>query len=310
MRRKVSIIGAGFVGSTAAYSLLISGACSEIVLIDVNKQKAKGEAMDLKHGMQFVHQSKIRFGEDYRLCKGSSIVIICAGAGQKPGETRLDLVKKNAAIFKDMIPKITKHCKDCILLVVSNPVDVLTYIAMEYSGFPPERVFGTGTVLDTARLRYHLGEHYNVSASSVHAYILGEHGDSEFPVWSSARIGGAPLKSMKEYSKNDMDRIAKETKNAAYEIITTKGATYYAIGLVITKIVKAVFSDSNEVMPVSTRLDGYYGIRDVCLSVPCVVGSNGIDKQLLIPLNATEKRSLRKSANILRSTIKEVMVKK
>ena len=198
---KVAIIGAGFVGSTAAYALLMDGATTEVALIDVNKEKAEGEAMDLQHGMQFVPHTKVTFGDSYKLCRNAEIVIISAGAHQKPGETRLDLVNKNSAILKEMIPKIVKNNKDCILLIVSNPLDVMTYMALKYSKFPKNRVFGSGTILDTARFRYHLGEYFDISPDSVHAYIMGEHGDSSFPVWSASSIGGVKISEMKKYNK-------------------------------------------------------------------------------------------------------------
>ena len=301
---KVAIIGAGFVGSTAAYALLMDGAASEIALIDINKEKAEGEAMDLQHGMQFKPDAKISFGSDYKLCQDAEIVVICAGAHQKPGEARLDLVKKNSAILKDMIPKITRHNKDCILLVVANPLDVLTYLALKYSKFSKNKVFGSGTILDTARFRYLLGEYFDVSPDSVHAYIMGEHGDSSFPVWSTANIAGVNLHQFKGYSKKAMNKIAYETKNAAYEVIAKKGATYYAIGLGVARIVRAVLSDKNMVLVLSTYLKNYHGVSDVCLSVPCVVNRNGIKKQIVMPLNPLEKKQLRKSASVIKGIIK------
>ncbi len=301
---KIAIVGAGFVGSTAAYACLIDGAASEIALIDVNKEKAEGEAMDLQHGLQFKSNVKIHFGSDYKLCKDSEIIVICAGAHQKPGETRLDLVNKNAIIFRQMIPSITRHNKDCIFLVVSNPLDVLTYLTLKYSRFPKNRVFGSGTILDTARFRYLLGEYFEVSPNSVHAYILGEHGDSSFPVWSTANIAGVNLKYFRKYSKKAMEKIFLETKNAAYEVIAKKGATYYAIGLGIAKIVRAVLSDQNEVLALSSYLKNYHGVSGVCLSVPAVVNRSGIKEHIILPLNSLEKKQLRKSANVINGILK------
>lgn len=300
---KIAIIGAGFVGSTAAYALLIDGAASEIVLIDVNREKAQGEAMDLQHSLQFKPHVKVSFGNSYELCKDAEIIMICAGAHQKPGETRIDLVNKNAALFKQMIPQITKHNKDCILLVVTNPLDVLTYLALKYSRFPKSRVFGSGTILDTARFRYLLGEYFGVSPNSVHAYIMGEHGNSSFPVWSAANIAGTNLKRFKGYNKKEMDKIFLKTRNAAYEVIAKKGATYYAIGLGISKIVNSILSDQNEVLALSSYLTNYHGTSDVCLSVPCIVNRDGIKEQILMPLNSMEKKQLRKSASIIRGVI-------
>ena len=304
--RKVAIVGAGFVGSSAAYALLIEGVASEIAIIDVNKEKAEGEVMDLEHGMQFVPSCTITAGDNPKLCKDAEIVVVCAGANQKKGETRMDLAKKNAEIFKKLIPKITKHNKECILLIVANPLDVLTYIALKYSKLSPNKVFGTGTALDTARFRFMLGKNYGVSPTSVHAFILGEHGDSEFPVWSSANIAGININSVKGYNKKKNEEIFKKTKNAAYEIIAKKGATYYAIGLVITKIVKAILEDKNEVIPVSCMLKNYYGINDVCLSIPAVINKHGIKEQLILPLSKDEVKKLKKSASIIKEYIKSV----
>jgi len=303
-RSKVAIIGAGFVGSTAAFALLNDGAASEIALIDVNREKAHGEAMDLQHGLMFKPNVKITFGNDYSLCKDAEIVVITAGAHQKPGETRIDLVNRNSAIFRQMIPQITKHNKDCILLVVSNPLDVLTYLTLKYSGFPKHKVIGSGTILDTARFRYMLGRYFEVSPNSVHAYILGEHGDSSFPAWSTANIAGVSLKNFKKYNKKAMVGIYAETKNAAYEVIAKKGATYYAIGLGITKIVKSILSDQNEVLALSSYLTNYHGISDVCLSVPTIINRNGIKEHIVMPLNSVEKKQLKKSANLIKDVIK------
>ena len=302
---KVAIIGAGFVGSTSAYACLIEGAASEIALIDVNKEKAEGEAMDLQHGLQFKPNTKISFGSDYSLCKDADIVVITAGAHQKPGETRIDLVKKNSEIFKEMIPQITSNNNDCILLVVSNPLDVLTYLTLKYSKFPRHKVIGSGTILDTARFRYLLGQYFEVSPNSVHAYIMGEHGDSSFPVWSTANIAGVSLKKLKKYNRKAMDSIYAETKNAAYEIIAKKGATYYAIGLGVSKIVKAILSNQNEVLALSSYLSDYHGLSDVCLSVPTIVNRQGIKEHIKLPLDFWERRQLRKSASVIKGIIKE-----
>lgn len=303
---KVAVVGAGFVGSTAAYALMIDGAASEIALIDVNKEKAEGEAMDLQQGMQFKGNAKVTFGSSFESCDDAEIVVICAGAHQKPGETRIDLVKKNSAIFRSMIPQIVKSNKDCILLVVSNPLDILTYMTLKYSKFPKSRVFGSGTILDTARFRYLLGEYFEVSPSSVHAYILGEHGDTSFPVWSTANIAGVSLKNFKKYNKKAMDKIYLKVKNAAYEIIAKKGATYYAIGLGVAKIVRSVLSNHNEVLAVSSYLNNYHGISDVCLSVPSVINRGGIKEQIVMPLNSLEKKQLRNSASVINGLIRQL----
>lgn len=302
-KTKVAIIGAGFVGATSAYALFIQGIASEIALIDVKKEKAEGEALDLVHGMLFSKYTKVTYGSDYKLCQNADIIVITAGANQKPGETRLDLTKKNAKIMKEIIPQITKHNKTAILLMVTNPLDVMTYLALKLSRFTPNKVFGTGTILDTARFRHNLSEYYNVTPQSIHAYILGEHGDSEFPVWSSANIAGIPLKDFEKYNTKKLDEIFQKTKNAAYEIISRKGATYYAIGLSITKIIKTILTDQNEVLPLSTFLKDYYGINNVCLSIPVIIGRKGIIKKLKIPLDKTEIKALKKSANIIKKNI-------
>ena len=305
MKSKIAIIGAGFVGSTAAYACLIDGAVSEIALIDVNREKAEGEAMDLRHGLQFRPNVKIRFGDSFDLCEDAGIVVITAGAHQKPNETRIDLVNRNSAIFKEIIPKITKNNKDCIILVVSNPLDILTYLTIKYSRFPRGRVFGSGTILDTARFRYLLGEYFEVSPNSVHAYILGEHGDSSFPVWSSANIAGVRLKYFKKYNKKNLDKIYNETRNAAYEIIARKGATYYAIGLGIAKIVRAVISGQNEVLALSSYISNYNGVKDICLSMPTIVNQDGVKEQILMPLNSLEKKQFKKSASIIKNVLRQ-----
>ncbi|MBI2175976.1 L-lactate dehydrogenase [Candidatus Woesearchaeota archaeon] len=302
---KVAIVGAGYVGATAAYALMIEGIASEIALIDVNRQKAEGEALDLKHGLQFVSTSKITFGNDYKLCKGADVVVVCAGAHQQKGETRLDLIGKNAAIFRQIIPKIAKNNPDCILLIVANPVDALTYLALKYSHFPKERVIGSGTLLDTARLRYWLSQHFKVSPAHIHAFILGEHGDTEFPVWSAANISGKPLREFPEYNAKLLQEVFKKTKESAYEVISKKGATYYAIGLAICQIVRAILSDRNDVFPVSTLVKRYYGVNNTCLSIPCVINSKGAARQIKLTLNRQEQALLRKSAKVLKDSIRK-----
>ena len=305
--KKIAIIGAGFVGSTAAYALLIDGLAEQISIIDVNKDKAKGEALDLVQGNLFTSYTKIKYGNDYRLCKDADIVIITAGAHQKPGETRLDLTKKNASILKSIVQNIVKHNKKCIILMVSNPLDVLTYLAQKWSRFPKHRVLGTGTMLDTARFRYNLSQYYKVNPTSVHAYILGEHGDTEFPVWSSANIGGVQLKDFRNYNKKKLDQIFLNTKMAAYEIINTKGATYYAIGFAITKVVKTILTDQSDVLPVCNYIDNYYGVKDVCLSTPAVLNRKGVKERIDLKLNDEEKKNLRHSAKMIKKFIKSVL---
>ena len=301
---KVSIIGAGFVGSTAAYAMLVQGIASTIALIDINKEKAHGEALDLEHGLSFVEDSKIIFGDSYSLLEGSDVVVICAGVGQKPGETRLELIEKNSAIFKSIVPNIVKHAPNTVIVVVTNPVDILTYLTIKYSGLPKERVFGTGTTLDTSRFRHYLGEHFSVSSKSIHAYILGEHGDSEFPALSRAMIAGTPLAECDGYSDEAAQRCFQQTRNAAYEIINRKGATYYAIGLAISRIVRSILNDEKRVYPVSTLLTNYYEEGNICLSIPCAIGRGGITRRFQLALNKDEQAALHRSAAIVRASLK------
>lgn len=308
--KKVTIIGAGFVGATTAYTLMMSGLITELVLIDVNKKKAEGEAMDLNHGMPFVSPVRIYTG-DYSDCAGSDIVIISAGANQKPGETRIDLVHKNTAIFKDIVSNVIKYNNDCILLIVTNPVDILTYVTYKISGFPKNKVIGSGTVLDTARFRYLLADHVKVDARNVHAYILGEHGDTEVATWSLTNIAGIP---MEKYCNDcqccehhvTRDNIFEEVKNAAYKIIESKGATYYAVALAVRRIVEAIVRDENSILTVSSLLEGEYGLSDVCLSVPTIVNKNGIGKILDVPISEEEKQLLIHSGNSLKRVISEL----
>ncbi|MBD3312926.1 L-lactate dehydrogenase [Candidatus Woesearchaeota archaeon] len=306
MPRKVAIIGAGFVGSTAAYALLIKEVADEIILVDVNKEKAEGHAMDLEQGIQFVRGAEIKYSDSCEDCRDADVIVITAGLAQKPGETRLDLVNKNAELFRKMIPQITKHSKDAVIVVVSNPVDVLTYLTIKYSGFSRHKVFGTGTTLDTARFRFYISEHFNVNLHNVHAYILGEHGDSEFPVWSNATIAGLNVSSLDGYSKEVMDEIFQKTKNSAYEIIAKKGSTYYAIGLVIAEIVDSILHDESRIFPVSTYIDNYYDEGGMCISMPCVIGKEGIKRKIQVPLTDEEQQALHKSAGTLKEYIEKV----
>src|ERR1051326_7633662 len=307
---RVAIVGAGNVGSTAAYALLMSGLASEIVLIDSNRMKAEGEAMDLNHAVPLTHPTRIRAGE-YSDCRGAAITVIAAGTGQKPGETRLDLVKRNADIFALIVPEIVRNNPNGIILVATNPVDVLTYASLKISSLPPGQVIGSGTILDTARFRYLLSQHFGVDPRSVHALIIGEHGDSEVPVWSLANIAGMRLPEVcaangLEYDPAVMDRIFQQTRNAAYEIIRRKGATNYAIGAGLLRIVEAILRDQHTVLTVSTRIDDFHGISDVCLCLPAVVGRQGVEKVLRLNLSPQELEGLRHSAGVLKTTRAEL----
>jgi len=304
---RVAIVGVGNVGATFAYALLLSGLASEIVLIDANHARAEGEAMDLNHAVPFTHPTRVWAG-DYPDCAGAVITVLAAGAGQKPGETRLDLIKKNADIWHAIIPSVIKHNPDGILLVATNPVDALTYAAWKLSGLPADRVIGSGTILDSARFRYLLSEHFGVDARSVHAYIIGEHGDSEVPVWSLANIAGMRLSEFCRaqglvYDQPLMDKIFTQTRDAAYHIIERKGATYYAVAAGLMQITQAILRDQSTVLSVSSLIHGYYGLNDVCFSLPTVLDRNGVERVLHLELNQEEAAQLRHSAEVLQSTI-------
>lgn len=309
--RKAAIVGCGFVGSASAFALMESGLFSEVVLIDNNEDKAEGEALDISHGLPFAKPMQIYAG-GYEDISDAAIIVVTAGAGQKPGETRLDLVKKNVAIFKSVIPEITKYNQDGILLVVANPVDILTYVAAKLSGFPSNRVFGSGTVLDTARLKYLLGDHLGVDPRSIHAFIIGEHGDSEIAAWSSANVSGIPLSSFCEmrghYNHNKaMHEIADEVKNSAYEIIEKKGATYYGIAMSVKRICEAIVRDEKSILPVSSIQKGNYGIEGVSLSMPAIVGKHGVEALVPIELSKKEQENLTKSAQTLKDVLNDVL---
>ena len=311
-KRKISIVGAGFVGATAAYALMNSGVASEICIYDLNMEKALGEVMDLVHGTSFVKPLNIYAG-GISETKNSDIIVITAGAGQKEGETRLDLIDKNYKIFKSFVPEISKLSPEAILLVVSNPVDILAYITYKLSGFPKERVIGSGTVLDTSRLKYVLGKYFNVNNNNIHGYVIGEHGDSEVVTWSRARIG---IDEFEHYAKQlgfewdeEIKRVIEEdVKNAAYEIISRKKATYFAIGLAVTRIVEAILRDENTILTVSSLFEGQYGINDMYLAIPTVVNRIGAKKVIEIPLDKEEEDKLKKSAQILKGHLNECNV--
>ena len=307
--RKVAIVGCGFVGSASAFAIMQSGLFSEMVLIDVNRTKAEGEALDISHGLPFAKPMRIYDG-DYDDVSDASIIIVTAGAGQKPGETRLDLVKKNIAVFRSIIPEIAKRNSDAILLIVANPVDILTYAAAKLSGYPENKVFGTGTVLDTARLKYLIGEHLEVDPRTVHAFIIGEHGDSEIVAWSSANISGVPLKDFCEMRGHydheiAMYELADSVKNSAYEIIEKKSATYYGIAMSVRRVCEAIVRDEKTILAVSSIHHGDYGLTDVALSLPAIVGKNGVESLVPIKLSDLELNTLQLSAETLKSVIAE-----
>ncbi len=307
--RKAVIIGAGFVGAACSFSLMQSGLFSELVLIDSDRNRAEGEALDISHGVPFAKPIKIYAG-DYDDIKNASVLIITAGASQKEGETRLDLVKKNINIFKTIVPEITKRAFNGIILVVANPVDILTTVTVKLSGLPANRVIGSGTVLDTARLKYELGNYLNVDSRSVHAYIIGEHGDSEITAWSGVNISGVPLKKfceMRGYTNYEetMKRIADNVKNSAYEIISKKKATYYGIAMTVKRICEAIVRDEKSIMPISSYIQGDYGINDISLSMPAIVGKDGVETLVPIQLSDEELALLKKSADTLLKVMQE-----
>lgn len=308
--RKVAVIGCGFVGSASAFALMQSGLFSEMVLLDSNRAKAEGEALDISHGLPFAKPMQIYAG-GYDDVADAAIIIVSAGTGQKPGETRLDLVQKNVGIFRSIIPEIAKRDFSGILLIVANPVDILTQVAASISGFSLNRVFGSGTVLDTARLKYLLGEHLDVDSRSVHAFIIGEHGDSEIAAWSSANVSGVPLHDFCEmrghhHHEEATREIAEAVKNSAYEIIAKKSATYYGVAMAVRRICEAVIRDERSVLPVSSVHYGAFGVQSVALSMPAIVGKNGVETLVPIRLDAEETAALRASAATLRGVLDSV----
>jgi len=306
---KVAIVGAGSVGATIAYASVIRGVAKHIVLYDVDAAKTRAEELDLNHGIQFVEMARIEGSSDVAICAGADVVVVTAGAKQKPGQSRIDLAQANCAILKTIVPAIVELAPGAILLLVTNPVDVMTYAALKLSGFPPRRVFGSGTVLDSSRLRFLIARRLDVAVQNVHAYIAGEHGDSEVALWGSATAGGVPLEDWDAPGRaklraRDRTEIHASVKNAAYEIIRGKGATNYAIGLATARILEAVLHDENSVLPVSSLLDGYRGIRDVCLSVPCVLNRRGVEAHLPVPLAPAEEEALKVSAETVRGVVR------
>ncbi len=313
MKNKISIIGAGAVGSTFVFRLMLSGLVKEIVLVDKDIKKAEGQVMDLNHGLMFTSPANI-YAADFSGIKNSNIVVITAGAKQSPGQSRLDLVQKNTDIFKSILPQITKYAPDAILLIVTNPVDILTYVALKILKYPKEKIFGSGTVLDTSRFRYLISANCGVDPRNVHAYVIGEHGDTELPVWSNANIGGmlladyCPLCGKGCYYKDELQKMFKKVKESAYEIIDKKGATYYAIALALEKIVDTVIRNNNSILPVSTLIEDYYQIEDICLGIPAMVNNRGIDRILKIKLSEEEQNNLKQSAETLKGIIKKVKI--
>ena len=301
---KVAIIGAGRVGASTAYTLAVERTVGEIVLVDVDRDRALGEALDITHGLAFVGPTRVQAG-DYADCRGSDVVVITAGAAQKPGESRLALARRNVRIFRDIVPKVVEAAPGAILLIVANPVDVLTYATIRISGLAPRRVIGSGTILDTARFRAELAAHCGLDPRNVHAYILGEHGDSEVAAWSLTNVAGVAFPDFcrmcgRACGTGELDGVFDRVRNAAYEIIRLKGATYYAIALGTVRMIEAILRDQNTVVTASTLLDGQYGLRDVCLSLPVVLGRRGAGLVVEVPLDEREREGLTRSAQALR----------
>jgi len=298
---KVSIVGAGAVGTAIAYAAQIRGVCRNLALYDLNSKKVRAEVLDLNHGMQFTPMTQIIGGDDLAVCAGSDVVVVTAGAKQKPGQTRLDLAAANVAMCRDLVPRLVDLAPDAVLLLVTNPVDVVTFAAQTYSGLPTKRVFGSGTVLDSSRLRFLIAVHTGVAVQNVHAYIAGEHGDSEVPLWSTATIGGIPVQDWAPAGRPPLDEKARtaiyeSVVSSAYEIIAGKGATSLAIGLAVSRILEAILNDEHRVLPVTSRLDDVHGLSDVCLSMPAIVGRGGVESVLPTPLSQTELDQLTQSA--------------
>lgn len=303
---KVAVVGAGAVGAAIAYAAQIRGTCTELALYDLSAAKVQAEVLDLNHGLQFTPMATITGGDDLAVCAGADVVVITAGAKQKPGQTRLELAAANVEMCRTLVPRLVDLAPDARLLLVTNPVDVVTYAALRFSGLPAQRVFGSGTVLDSSRLRYLLARHAGVAVQNVHAYIAGEHGDSEVPLWSTATIGGVPVNDWafgdgRRLDAAARDRVHAQVVGAAYEIIAGKGATSLAIGLAVSRILEAVLKDEHRVLPVSSLIDGVHGLDDVCLSMPSVVGRSGVERVLPTPVSDIELTQLSASAAAVRA---------
>ena len=309
--KKVALIGTGFVGMSFAYALLNSGECDQLVLIDINTEKAKGEAMDLNHGLPFAKRNMLIYAGDYNDCYDADIVVIAAGVAQKEGEDRISLLKRNYEVFKSIINPVIQSGFDGIFLVATNPVDIMTKITYELSGFDSNRVIGSGTTLDTARLRYLLGDYFSIDPRNVHAYVIGEHGDSEIVPWSQAYITTKKIhdiidSSNGKFSFDDLYTLGKNVTEAAQEIIKAKSATYYGIGMALVRIVRAIFGDENSALTVSVLLKGQYGINDVYAGLPAIIGRNGIKDVIILDLKENERTSFIKSCDFLKTTANEI----
>lgn len=301
----VAIVGAGAVGATMAYAMLIRGAARRVVLHDINPAKVRAEVLDLGHGAMFLPETTIDGSDDIEVCRDADVVVVTAGAKQRPGQSRMDLAGVTVDLMKTVLPAVQNVAPDATYVMVTNPVDVVTYASLKITGLPPDRLFGSGTVLDSSRLRWLVSEACSVAVANVHAYMAGEHGDSEVPMWSSAVIGGVPLLDWEEQTGRlgvaRRDEIAHRTVNAAYEVIEGKGATNYAVGLAGSRIVEAIRHDENRVLPISTLLQDWHGITDVCMSVPTIVNASGAGDRLLVSVSDDELQRLEVSAEAIRA---------
>ncbi len=310
-KRTIGIVGTGQVGVAAAFAIFMRGLASEIILIDKDVDRAAGEAMDLMHGQAFFERIIVRAG-DYRDLAPAQMVVITAGVGQKPGESRLDLLNRNAAVFGEIVGQLDRHTPRSVLVIASNPVDILTYVTQQTSRRAASRVIGTGTMLDTGRFRALLGAHYGINPRSVHAYIVGEHGDTEVPLWSTARIAGVPLVDNtlldRPWHPEKMQQLFEQVRDAAYTIIDRKGYTNTAIGMAIVRLAEAVLDDQRSLLPVSRMLNGEYGLHDVCLSIPSVIGIHGVEAAVMPELDAAELEALRHSAATLKARIGQIRI--
>jgi L-lactate dehydrogenase len=309
--RKIAVVGAGSVGATIAYACMIRGVAKQIALYDVDKKKVDAEVLDLNHGLLFVPMALIEGADDVAVCEDADVVVVTAGAKQKPGMSRMDLAAQNADMLKRVVPQLLEVAPDATYLLVTNPVDVITYLTLKISGLPRQRVFGSGTVLDSSRFRFLIAQRLKLAVQNVHAYIAGEHGDSEVPLWSSASVANIPLHEWAvqghgKLSVRDRVEIFENVKNAAYQIVAGKGATNYAIGLATARILEALLHDENRVLSVSSLLNGYREISDVCLSVPCIVNARGVEAPLLVPMNANEESGLRNSAETISKAVRSL----
>lgn len=304
---KLAVVGAGAVGATVAYAALMRGAARTVALYDISKEKVEAEALDLGHGIQFMPMAEVIGSDDVAVCAGADVVVVTAGARQKPGQTRLDLAEATIGLTRTILPPLVEQAPNAIFIMVTNPVDIVTYAALKISGLPRTQLFGSGTVLDSSRLRYLISQRTGVAVQNVHAYMAGEHGDSEFPLWDSASIAGVPLTQWQGTPETGpltaavRDAIARNVIESAYQIIKGKGATNYAVALAVSRIIEAILKDERRVLPVSSLLEDYYGITDMCLSVPTVLGRNGAQRLLEVPMSDGEVARLRRSAEALKA---------